>query len=70
MKKIKLNKKNIIITILAVLIILLIWGVIGANQAAPIGKTCDFGMGKSLCWFWSTNSLGEIGNAVNNFFNN
>lgn len=63
------NKKNLFIALLILFIVLLVWGIIGGDIAQAIGKTCDVGMGDTLCWKWHTNSVGEFGNAVNDFFN-
>ena len=59
----KMNKKNksyILTGIIVLLIILLIWGLIGGQEATKIGIDCDIGIGDRLCWRWSKNLIGEI----------
>ncbi|HRZ86153.1 MAG TPA: hypothetical protein P5277_05240 [Candidatus Paceibacterota bacterium] len=66
MKKRKIN--IIIVLIVLILVGILIWGLIGSSEAAKLGTTCDFGIGKevggesgsALCWKWHRNELGEI----------
>ena len=53
-----MNKSIIIFFILLVLAIL-VWGFVGGQQAQRAGITCDMGIGKSLCWKWHTNLLGQ-----------
>ncbi len=48
-------------------LIFLIWGFVGGSQAKDIGITCDFGIsdGKTLCWKWHKNAIGEIQAGLN-----
>jgi hypothetical protein len=43
---------------------------IGSSEASKIGTTCDFGIGEktgtgesgsALCWKWHRNTIGQIG---------
>ena len=55
-----------------IILVLLIWGLIGSSQAAEIGISCDIGMGKDgsvLCWTWHQNTIGDIGEALNQALN-
>ena len=66
----KINKKNKkwIWAGIIILAFILVWGLIGSSQAAEVGITCDFGIGKdgsALCWKWHKNVVGEIGDAFN-----
>ena len=57
----------------AIVIILLIWGLIGSSKAAEIGINCDAGIGKDgsvFCWKWHQNAIGELGDTINQIFNN
>lgn len=69
-----MNKKNIIIIAFAILLFaILVWGLVGSSQAAKIGTTCNIGIGKDgsvFCWTWERNTLGEVGDAINDVFNN
>jgi hypothetical protein len=63
--------KNILVITGIVLLILLIWGLIGSSQVAPIGVTCDLGLGEdgsALCWKWHQNTIGEFGEKLSEFF--
>ncbi|OGJ17867.1 hypothetical protein A3K73_04340 [Candidatus Pacearchaeota archaeon RBG_13_36_9] len=62
MKKKMVN--TIIIIILIILGVLLVWGLIGANEAKSAGVTCDTGIGDSLCWKWHKNALGQFQEAI------
>ncbi len=67
-----MEKKKLITILVAVLIILLVWGLIGGSQAQKIGKTCDFGIGDghTFCWTWHTNVVGQFQEDINDFLNN
>jgi hypothetical protein len=56
------NKKGSVRTILLSLIIVvfLIWGFVGGQEAQSSNKSCDLGIGESLCWKWRTSDLGEV----------
>ena len=65
----KLTK--ILIVIVLILVIILIWGLIGSSEAAKIGTTCDFGIGEdgsALCWNWHRNTIGQIGDNLQDLF--
>lgn len=73
----KKKKMNFIITLIIVFLLgILIWGLIGSSEAAKIGTTCDFGIGKeiggesgsALCWKWHRNELGQITDNLNELF--
>lgn len=51
--------KTILVILVVLLAVFLVWGLIGGSQAKDIGVTCDSG-GKTLCWTWHTNAVGEI----------
>jgi len=66
-----------IIVVVVVLAVLLIWGLIGSSEAAKIGTTCDFGIGEktsldepgsALCWKWHRNTIGQIGDDLQDLF--
>jgi hypothetical protein len=62
------GSSKVILVIILVLIAVLIWGLIGSSQAAKIGTTCDFGIGKdgsALCWQWHRNIIGQVGDNLN-----
>jgi len=63
-----------LIIIVLIIIGVLVWGIIGSSQAAKIGTTCDFGVGKNsvtgetgsaLCWQWHRNLIGQVGDNLN-----
>lgn len=54
--------------IIILLIIFLVWGFIGGQQAQSVGVTCDMGIGDSLCWKWHTNIVGQVAEGINNLF--
>jgi len=65
-----MKKKMIyaILIILAIILgILLVWGLIGANEAKDPGVTCDTGIDNSLCWKWHKNALGQFQEAIEDF---
>ena len=65
------NKNTLIIILSILLVVILVWGLIGSSQAAEVGVTCDFGLGKEgsiFCWDWHKNALGELGDALENIF--
>jgi len=71
------KKKNsntgfiVVLIFLLVIIAVLVWGLIGANQAEKIGVTCDFGLGdNTLCWTWHQNVVGDIQEGINDFKKN
>lgn len=73
----KKKRMNIIITLIVVLLLsILIWGLIGSSEAAKIGTTCDFGIGKevggepgsALCWKWHRNEIGQFGDNLADLF--
>jgi len=55
---------TIVIVIAIILGVLLVWGLIGGNEAKDPGVTCDTGIGDSLCWKWHTNPLGQLQEAI------
>lgn len=66
--------KTIIIISAVVILAVLVWGIIGAQQAKEVGVTCDMGIGEVFCWTWHTNIVGEVqeffentGDAVRDF---
>jgi hypothetical protein len=68
----KPNYKWIIIFIAVLIAIIVIWGLIGGNQAKSVGKTCDMGIGNgdTFCWTWHTNAVGQLQEGLNNLFGN
>jgi hypothetical protein len=67
-----MKKSNILIAVGIVLLVLFIWGLVGSSQAAEIGITCDFGIGRDgsvFCWKWHQNAIGDVGDALNDIFN-
>ncbi len=50
--------------LLLIIALLVIWGLIGGQQAQNIGMDCDIGMGDSICWKWSKNTIGHVKDAV------
>ena len=56
--------RDILIVIGVLLGTILIWGLIGGNEASSIGVTCDMGVGDSLCWKWHKNLIGQAGEAI------
>ena len=65
-------KKNTILTIGIILLVILTWGLIGSSEASDIGTTCDFGVGNDgsvFCWKWHQNLIGDIGDEINEAFN-
>ena len=54
--------KTLLWILVSLILIFLIWGFIGGSQAKDIGITCDFGIGegKTLCWKWHKNAIGEL----------
>jgi len=69
-----MKQTNIIFIVIGILlVVLLVWGLIGSSQAAEVGITCDFGLGNDgsvFCWKWHQNILGEIGETIDQVFNN
>lgn len=66
------SNKTIIILVL-ILLALLIWGLIGSSEAAKVGTTCDFGIGKdgsALCWKWHRNIIGQVGDSLQGLLEN
>jgi len=57
----KKSTRRIILIGIVVILILLIWGLLGGQEAAKIGYDCNFGLGDRLCWIWEKNVIGEIG---------
>lgn len=54
-------KKEFLIVIMVLLILgFFIWGFVGGQHAKSGGISCDFGLGKNLCWKWHTNIIGEV----------
>ncbi len=62
----KLGKSNMGAFLIILLIIVLIWGFIGGQQAQQIGITCDIGIGDSLCWKWHKNVIGQAQDFISN----
>ncbi|MEK6844779.1 MAG: hypothetical protein AABX44_00830 [Nanoarchaeota archaeon] len=54
--------KTLVWILVLLIFIILIWGFIGGSKAKDIGITCDFGIGdgKTLCWKWHKNAIGEL----------
>lgn len=73
-----MNKKgNAAGILILIIIIVLVWGFIGGQQAQQVGVTCDRGLGDSFCWKWHTNAIGQVqegindvGDAIKDFFDN
>ena len=57
---------TIVVVIAIILGILLVWGLVGANEAKSVGVTCDTGIGDSLCWKWHKNAIGQFQEALEN----
>ena len=57
-KRGKMGKGAMVIIVL--IIVLLVWGYIGGQQAKSVGVTCDIGVSKIFCWKWHTNAVGEV----------
>ena len=55
-------KRKTIILISVIVVVLIIWGLVGAQQAAKLTYDCKLGLGdgNSICWIWEKNKLGEI----------
>lgn len=64
----KQGKGGGIVFIVILLIVILIWGFVGGQQAQSVGITCDMGIGDSLCWKWHTNIVGQVTEGINDFF--
>jgi hypothetical protein len=73
----KKKKMTLVITLIVVVLLgILIWGLIGSSEAAKIGTTCDFGVGKevggepgsALCWKWHRNEIGQLGDNLAELF--
>ncbi|MEK6823519.1 MAG: hypothetical protein AABY06_00650 [Nanoarchaeota archaeon] len=63
-----MSSSKTLLWILGLLILIfLIWGFIGGSKAKDIGITCDFGIsdGKTFCWKWHKNAIGEIQDGLN-----
>lgn len=54
------QKNRLIIVGIILLIIIIIWGLIGAQEATKLTNNCSLGLGERLCWFWEKNILGEV----------
>ena len=54
--------KTLLWILVLLILIFLIWGFIGGSKEENIGITCDFGIGdgKTLCWKWHKNLVGEL----------
>jgi len=68
-----MKKFNILIIVGIILLVLLIWGLIGSSKAAEIGIDCTIGIGNDgsvFCWKWNQNIIGEVGDTINQIFNN
>jgi hypothetical protein len=68
---------KVIIVVAILLAVVLVWGLIGSSESAKIGTTCDFGIGEktglgesgsALCWKWHRNTVGQIGDDLNDLF--
>lgn len=73
----KIGSGGAIAVIVVILVLFLVWGLLGANEAKKVGTTCNMGVGTSLCWTWHKNIVGQIqegisntGNAVSNLIKN
>ena len=60
----------------ALFLIILVWGFIGGVRAQDAGITCDMGLGKTFCWTWHENIVGQAqeflentGNAIKDALN-
>lgn len=62
----KRGKSSLFVILAIVIIGLLVWGYIGGLQAQKVGVTCDWGIGKTFCWKWHTNIVGQIAEGINN----
>ena len=67
-------RRFLLIVISFIIVVFLVWGFIGGQQAQDAGITCDFGLGNAFCWKWHTNALGQVqefiedaGNTVKDF---
>ena len=58
--------KTLLIILGLIVVVGLVWGFIGGNQAGDVGTTCDSGLGESdvLCWKWHKNIIGEFGEGL------
>lgn len=70
---------KIIVILLAILGVVLVWGLIGGAKSDNIGYTCDVGLGDggTLCWKWHKNVVGQVqesltavGNAIQDSLDN
>jgi hypothetical protein len=68
--------KWILMALGALFVVILVWGFIGGLQAQNTGITCDTGVGKTFCWVWHTNIVGQaeefldnVGNAIKDSLN-
>ena len=58
--------KNIMIISVIVILAVLVWGIVGGQQAKDVGVNCDMGVGDSLCWKWHTNIVGQAQEFLDN----
>ena len=54
--------------IIAVVVVIVVWGLIGGNIAQDVGISCDMGIGDTFCWTWHTNVVGQIQEGLNDAF--
>ena len=61
-------KLRLKIIFIAILLILIVWGLVGGAQVKNIGITCDFGIneGKTFCWRWHKNIIGDLQDVFKN----
>lgn len=64
------NNQKLITILVIVLLVLLVWGLVGGQEAEKIGVTCDVGLGEEdvLCWKWHKNVIGEVQEAIADIF--
>ncbi len=68
-----MKNSMIIMGVTVILVIFLFWGLIGSSKAAEAGIDCDVGIGDDgsvFCWKWHQNILGDIGEAIDDAWNN
>jgi len=62
--------RNAVWWIIGILVVLVVWGLIGAAVADDAGTSCKVGIGETFCWIWSQNALGDIEEGVDDVFEN
>lgn len=64
---VEIDKKWIIVGV-ALIVILLVWGIVGGMISSDAGISCTFGSDGNFCWAWEKNLIGEVGDALNKVF--